>query len=138
MNIEHSENTREFDYWIRLVNSRADIQDSQGQPMKRKGDRNGVVVAQQVFRVIPDKDLALRFKKILMDTYNNGLGFKMEAWRWVHNLNGKTLQSVLYKYEQPFVDYFKERKLAKKKGNRFFRDKMLGGIPNEIKTRSSS
>ena len=79
--------------------------------MKRAGGRNGAVLAEQIYKVLPDEKLAVQFKGKLMKEYDQqGLAFKMEAYRYAHNILGETLQIVLKDFEKPFLEYVKERK----------------------------
>ena len=88
--------------------------------MKRAGGRNGAVLAEQIYKVFPDEKLAAQFKDKLMKEYDQqGLAFKMNAYRYAHNILGETLQFMLKDSEKPFEEYVKERKEHKALDEKF-------------------
>ena len=86
-----------FFFWKVFLEFIADDDDldSTGLPMKLADERNGALLAHQIYKILP-KERASQFKEMLMNEYDRqGLAFRDDAYIFAHYILSMTLQSVL-------------------------------------------
>lgn len=86
---------KKLNYYKEMLDSMRNIQTEDGKPHGKEGDRNGAMVARQVYRVIPNKKMADKFLTKVLAAYENNLPYKPNAWNWAHIINGRVLGDIL-------------------------------------------
>lgn len=102
-------NNKKLNYYKEMLDNMRDIQTQDGKPYGKEGDRNGAMVARQVYRVIPNKKMADRFLTKVLAAYESSLPYKPNAWNWAHIINGRVLGDILNfdTHGIAFVSYIK-------------------------------
>ena len=98
-------------YWRNMLENMGDIQDGDGKPYRKEGDRNAAVLTMQVVRVIPNQDLAEKILRKVEKRFEAELPFKSYGWRYAHNILAETLTEFLGGSENcscAFVSYIEK------------------------------